>query len=152
MKISKITFEQFIATKLLLPWFVHCNIWGCDTEHEDPNQRVYSYINGLYINIIYKPDGTIEYVAQYENQEFVDENLEAVEIHFWHEFVKYNIHNDYQELYDEVEELVNEFYRKKLDGNNCSGDISPDQKERFDNSITEITLVLDYMLKNNQLR
>jgi len=142
-----VTFKEFQRSKVLLPWFVHCQLWGINTEHEDINRRVYSYVNGLYIDVC--NDGT--YYVQYGNTDESNESLEVIERIFWDDYVKDELR--YLGLSEKVNHrtkiVVEGLFKEFLTIYECSGDISPEQQNILDNTLNSISTILIELIKQN---
>ena len=131
MKNKKITFEQWRSTKVLLPYFLHCQLWGIDTEHEDINRRVLSYSNGFFIDVNNDWPFT-KYQVEYGHcQTFESGLLDTVEEHFWSECVNGELNplnaEEYREALEErVAENFDELFNHAVQLSGIKhGDISP---------------------------
>ncbi len=147
----KITFKQFQQSRVFLPWFVHCQLWGVDTENEDINKRVYSYMNGLFINV----DINGNFHVEFDRSDISDDDLATLEQTFWDEFVNREINSDRVDtlkiaLNEIIEDHFGKIYEEAHELTKTkSGDISPDEMENLDNITKRFLILLNTVLRNN---
>ncbi len=147
----KVTFKQFQQSRVFLPWIIHCQLWGMDTEHEDANKRVYSYMNGLYIDV--NIDGN--YYVEFDRTEIDNTDLATLECLFWDQFANPNINNDVVDgAQDTLMVIIEDHFGKIFEEAHITvrtkgGDISPDEKEDLDDIAKSFLTLLSTVLKNN---
>lgn len=132
------TFKTWQATKVLLPWLLHCQLWGIDTEHEDANKRVYSYAHGYYIDIDYRTPAPIYSVEYGHGQTFSSGDLETVERYFWDDCACIGINPPTVERYrSAVRKIVIDgidkmFIKAVKISDTLTGDISPEENSEIE--------------------